>query len=205
MRLFQILNNQVIIVKDEIFYNDTVENYILDEGVVEKNEEKIYVAVYDSQQDYCEVNGMALPYPNDFFENIIDSIDTLLANKEKREYVAPTFDELKVQKLTELKATRDTLETEPIEYNGNLFDFDDKARDRINAAIIALELQGESASIDWTTADNQDVKVTADDLRMVIAAVAVRSNALHTAYRKAKARVEAASTAEEVEDVTFEF
>lgn len=204
MRLFQILNNQVIIVKDEIFYNDTVENYILDEGVVEKNEEKIYVAVYDSQQDYCEVNGMALPYPNDFFENIIDSIDTLLANKEKREYVAPTFDELKVQKLTELKATRDTLETEPIEYNGNLFDFDDKARERINAAIIALDVQGADASIDWTTADNADVKVTANDLRMIIAAVAVRSNALHTAYRKAKARVEAASTAEEVETVTFE-
>ena len=204
MRLFQILNNQVIIVKDEIFYNDTVENYILDEGVVEKNEEKIYVAVYDSQQDYCEVNGMALPYPNDFFENIIDSIDTLLANKEKREYVAPTFDELKVQKLTELKATRDTLETEPIEYNGNLFDFDDKARDRINAAIIALELQGEGASIDWTTADNQDVKVTVYDLRAIVAAVAVRSNALHTAYRAAKEKVLNATTKEEVEAVTFE-
>ena len=204
MRLFQILNNQVIIVKDEIFYNDTVENYILDEGVVEKNEEKIYVAVYDSQQDYCEVNGMALPYPNDFFENIIDSIDTLLANKEKREYVAPTFDELKVQKLTELKATRDTLETEPIEYNGNLFDFDDKARDRINAAIIALEQQGEGASIDWTTADNQDVKVTVYDLRAIVAAVAVRSNALHTAYRAAKEKVEAATTATEVEAVAFE-
>lgn len=204
MRLFQILNNQVIIVKDEIFYNDTVENYILDEGVVEKNEEKIYVAVYDSQQNYCEVNGMALPYPNDFFENIIDSIDTLLANKEKREYVAPTFDELKVQKLTELKATRDTLETEPIEYNGNLFDFDDKARDRINAAIIALEPQGEGASIDWTTADNQDVKVTVYDLRAIVAAVAVRSNALHIAYRKAKEKVEAATTAADVEAVTFE-
>ncbi|MEE0357819.1 MAG: DUF4376 domain-containing protein [Phascolarctobacterium succinatutens] len=203
MRLFQILNNQVIIVKDEIFYNDTVENYILDEGVVEKNEEKIYVAVYDSQQDYCEVNGMALPYPNDFFENIIDSIDTLLANKEKREYVAPTFDELKVQKLTELKATRDTLETEPIEYNGNLFDFDDKARDRINAAIIALSLQGEGATIEWTTADNADTPVTATDLKMIIAAVAVRSKKLHTAYRIAKEKVEEATTVADVEAVIF--
>ena len=203
MRLFQILNNQVIIVKDEIFYNDTVENYILDEGVVEKNEEKIYVAVYDSQQDYCEVNGMALPYPNDFFENIIDSIDTLLANKEKREYVAPTFDELKVQKLTELKATRDTLETEPIEYNGNLFDFDDKARDRINAAIIALEVLGASVTLTWTTADNKDVKVTASDLRGIIAQVALRSDKLHTAYRKAKEKVEAAITKAEVKNIVL--
>ena len=118
--------------------------------------------------------------------------------------ITPNLDELKVQKLTELKVTRDTLETEPIEYNGNLFDFDDKARDRINAAIIALSLQGEGATIDWTTADNADTPVTPTDLRMIIAAVAVRSNKLHTAYRIAKEKVEAATTAADVEAVTFE-
>lgn len=111
---------------------------------------------------------------------------------------------IKQRKITELKYQRDTAEVAPIAYNGHSFDYDDKARERINAAIIALDVQGADASIDWTTADNADVKVTANDLRMIIAAVAVRSNALHTAYRKAKARVEAASTAEEVETVTFE-
>ena len=78
-----------------------------------------------------------------------------------------------------------------------------KARDRINAAIIALELQGEVVSIDWTTADNQDVKVTANDLRMVIAAVAVRSNALHNAYRAAKEKVEAAQSKADIENITM--
>ena len=110
---------------------------------------------------------------------------------------------IKQRKIAELKYQRDIAEVQPIEYNGNLYDYDDKARDRINAAIIALELQGEGATIDWTTADNQDVKVTANDLRMVITAVAVRSNALHTAYRKAREQVEATSTAEEVEAVTM--
>lgn len=111
---------------------------------------------------------------------------------------------LRERKIIELKYLRDTAEVTPIEYNGNNFDYDEKARDRINAAIIALSLQGEGASIDWTTADNQDVKVTANDLRMVIAAVAVRSNALHTAYREAKAQVEAAGTAEEVRAICME-
>lgn len=111
---------------------------------------------------------------------------------------------IKQRKITELKAERDEAEVTPIEYNGNLYDYDEKARDRISAAIIALELQGEGAIIEWTTADNADTPVTANDLKMIIAAVAVRSNVLHTAYRKAKARVEAASTAEEVETVTFE-
>lgn len=114
-----------------------------------------------------------------------------------------TLEVLRQRKIAELKYQRDTAEVQPIEYNGNLYDYDEKARDRINAAIIALELQGEGASIDWTTADNQDVKVTANDLRMVITAVAVRSNALHTAYRKAREQVEATSTAEEVEAVTM--
>lgn len=119
-------------------------------------------------------------------------------------YEEEPLEVIKQRKITELKYQRDKAEVEPIEYNGHSFDYDDKARDRINAAIIALSLQGEGASIDWTTADNQDVKVTANDLRMVIAAVAVRSNALHTAYRAAKEKVEAATTAAEVEAVTME-
>ena len=111
---------------------------------------------------------------------------------------------IKQRKIAELKYQRDEAEVKPIEYNGNLYDYDEKARDRINAAIIALSLQGEGASIDWTTADNADTQVTATDLKMIIAAVAVRSNKLHTAYRIAKEKVEAATTAADVEDVTFE-
>ena len=113
------------------------------------------------------------------------------------------IENIKQRKILMLKRQRDTAEVEPIEYNRHSFDYDDKARDRINAAIIALSLQGDGASIDWTTADNQDVKVTANDLRMVIAAVAVRSNALHTAYRKAKEQVEAAQSKADIEKITM--
>lgn len=110
---------------------------------------------------------------------------------------------IKQRKITELKYQRDKAEVEPIEYNGHSFDYDDKARDRISAAIIALDVQGADASIDWTTADNQDVKVTANDLRMIIAAVAVRSNHLHIAYRTAKTQVEAAGAADAVRAVSL--
>lgn len=113
------------------------------------------------------------------------------------------LENIKQRKILMLKRQRDTAEVEPIEYGGHSFDYDDKARDRINAAIIALSLQGEDASIVWTTADNQDVKVTANDLRMVIAAVAVRSNALHVAYRKAKKQVESAQSKADIEKITM--
>lgn len=118
-------------------------------------------------------------------------------------YEEEPIENVKQRKILELKRQRDVAEVEPIEYGGNSYDYDSKARDRIAAAIIALDVQGEGAKISWTTADNEDAVVTAQDLRMIIAAVAVRSNALHTAYRAAKAKVEAASTAEEVEAVTM--
>lgn len=108
---------------------------------------------------------------------------------------------IKQRKIAELKYQRDKAEVEPIEYNGHSYDFDSKARDRISAAIIALELQGEGAAIEWTTADNADTPVTANDLKMIIAAVAVRSNKLHIAYRAAKETVETATTAADVEAV----
>lgn len=110
---------------------------------------------------------------------------------------------LKERKIETLKMQRDTAEVEPIIYQGYSFDYDDKARDRISAAIIALEVAGASATLTWTTADNRDVKVTASDLRGIIAQVAVRSDKLHKAYRKAKEKVGAASTKAEVENIVL--
>lgn len=111
---------------------------------------------------------------------------------------------VKQRKILMLKRQRDNAEVAPIPYNGNTYDYDSKARERIAAAIVALDVQGEGAKISWTTADNEDAVVTAQDLRMIIASVAARSNKLHTAYRTAKAQVEAAGTAEEVNAVTLE-
>lgn len=113
------------------------------------------------------------------------------------------IENIRARKIFELKRQRDAAEVEPVEYGGHLYDYDSKARDRIAAAIIALDVQGEGAKISWTTADNEDAEVTAQDLRMIIASVAARSNKLHTAYRAAKAQVEAASTAAEVEAVAM--
>ena len=110
---------------------------------------------------------------------------------------------LKERKIETLKMQRDKAEVEPITYQGYSFDYDEKARERINAAIIALEVAGASASLTWTTADNKDVKVTASDLRGIIAQVALRSDKLHSAYRRAKEKVATASTKEEVEAITL--
>ena len=114
------------------------------------------------------------------------------------------IENVKQRKILILKRQRDEAEVTPIEYNGNLYDYDDKARDRINAAIIALDDMGAGSRINWTSYNNYDVLVTAKDLRKIIANVAIRSNKLHTAYRLAKEKIEQATTKEEVDKITLE-
>lgn len=153
---------------------------------------------YDNLYDLAE----ALAHDGTFIPRTISDtgLEQLGVNVAETE---EPIENIRARKIVELKRQRDSKEVEPVEYGGSTYDYDDKARDRINAAIIALDVQGADASIDWTTADNKDVKVAANDLRAIVAAVAVRSNLLHIAYRTAKAQVEAAGTADEVKAVTM--
>ena len=173
------------------------------------------LAVEHSEEQIAELlkRGYVIVNQDDFNKLIGNSDGEYLIADDGVVYPkpAPTDVELlaaaKPAKIAALKAERDAAEVETITYNGNSYDYDEKARERINAAIIALDVQTAqakaTASIDWTTADNADVKVTANDLRMVIASVAQRSNALHVAYRAAKDKVEAATTVAEVDAVTL--
>ena len=154
---------------------------------------KIYKADmsnYTECAKWCNANNATIEDKGDYYEVVTLPL--------------PTLQEIKSAKIAALKAQRDVSEVEPIIYQGYSFDYDEKARERINAAIIALEVAGASATLTWTTADNKDVKVTASDLRGIIAQVALRSDKLHTVYRKAKEKVESATTKEEVESVELE-
>lgn len=111
---------------------------------------------------------------------------------------------IRARKIVELKRQRDSKEVEPIAYDGHLYDYDSQARDRISAAIIWLDAQGDGAKISWTTADNVDSVVTAHDLRMIIAYAAERNNKLHTAYKSAKEQVEAAQSKAEIDTISKE-
>lgn len=154
---------------------------------------------YSSLYELSEVLGKeGIFIPLSIAEDALKDLGVEVTHEEE------SIESIKEHKILTLKIQRDNAEVQPIEYKGNLYDYDEKARDRINAAIIALELQGEGATIEWTTADNADTPVTANDLKMIIAAVAVRSNKLHTAYRVAKEKVEAATTAVEADAVTLE-
>lgn len=190
--------------------NERINQYLILPDNGQRKDTKLAVEYSEEQIAKYVANGYIIVNQADFNKLIGNADGEYLIADDGSVYPkpAPTDAELltaaKPAKIAELKAERDSKEVEPITYNGNSYDYDDKARERINAAIIALDVQGADAAIDWTTADNADTPVTANDLKMIIAAVAVRSNKLHTAYRVAKEKVEAATTKEEVENVVLE-
>lgn len=142
---------------------------------------------YSQAAEWCNSNNAMIEDKGEYYEVV--------------EIPAPTLAEVKAGKLAELKSIRDTQEVADIQVNGRLFDYDDKARERINAAIVALDVMG--GTIMWTLADNTDTEVSANDLRFVIAMVAQRSNILHVKYRELKERVENATTKEQVETISW--
>lgn len=163
----------------------------------------MYAQIIDEKSKLCSVGiGNDVEFYNSIGMKDMDVEQDYDGNWYIKGYAPKKpLEQVKADKINEFKSIRDNGEVKPIKYNGNLFDFDEKAKDRINSAIIALSITGQS--IEWTTADNTNVAVTADDLRNIIANVAVRSNALHVKYRELKEQVLACTTAEEVAEIVW--
>lgn len=168
---------------------------------------KLAVEYDDEAVEAFLKQGYALVSEDDFQKLIGNAGKPYSIRKDGSLYETPPYvpsvEEVQAQKLAEFKVNRDAEEVKPIEYQCNVYDYDEKARDRINAAIIALEAQGEKANIAWTLADNTSVVVTANDLRMVIANVAIRSNQLHVKYRTLKEQVLACKSNAELEKIVW--
>lgn len=91
--------SQVLVQSSGKTYQETKENFLAD------YEEKVnYQTIdYNRTTQSCWLNGEAFQaYPNTVCEDILNSIDTLLENQAKREYIAPNIDELKAIKLLEV-------------------------------------------------------------------------------------------------------
>ena len=141
---------------------------------------------YASTAEWCNSNNATIEDKGEYYEVV--------------EIPPPSLDEVKAQKISELKGIRDTKEVEPVQTDKGLFDYDDKSRDRLAIARQALTDAG-GGEIVWTTADNQRVSIGIADFAAINGAAAVRSNSLHVLYNELKTQVNAAQTVEEVEEI----
>lgn len=110
---------------------------------------------------------------------------------------------LKTAKIAEMKAERDNREVQDIEYNGKMFDYDDKSRERLTLSRQALE-DNKTESILWTCADNTFATLTLEDFKAINTLSATRSTQLHEQYNKLKLLINSLETEEQIKEVTFD-
>lgn len=120
-----------------------------------------------------------------------------------QEVTKPTLEEIKLQKIEALKQERTNRQEAPVEFNGKLWDFDAKSRDRITAAITALEVS-EIGEITWTAYDDTSFIMNINDLKGIIASAAIRGDLLHKQYRILRDTVNAATSQEQVQAIKWE-
>lgn len=117
--------------------------------------------------------------------------------------IKPALEDVKANKKLELKHERDTREVALISYKGKQFDYDAKARERLNIARQALEDNNLPKQM-WTCADNTDIELTVEDFKNINSLAAQRSGQLHDQYRKLCDYIDTLQTAEEVKAVSFD-
>lgn len=117
--------------------------------------------------------------------------------------IEPVLDDVKAQKKFELKYERDKREVAVIAYKGKQFDYDDKARERLNIARQALE-DNNIPSQTWTCADNSITELTVADFKALNTLAAQRSGQLHEQYNRLKVYVDSLKTTKDIEAVTFD-
>lgn len=130
------------------------------------------------------------------------------AHKILKNTPPPTIQEAKMSKKAEINSIRDKEELLPFEYLNKSFDADDKSIKRLSLAAQAAQaalLSGNSELflITWTCADNTTIDLNAVQMVGILEAMLRRGNDLHVKARELKAQIDAATTAEEVEAVSW--
>lgn len=150
-------------------------------------------------------------YDEELYVNCAESCNEtqLTTIEDKGEYYevveisAPSLDELKTAKIAEFKTQRNAEEVMPIEWDGNLYDYDSNSRERMRIKRQDIEDNGGTGKILWILANNEKTEIGLDDFKGINSAAAERSEALHDKYNSLKAQVEVATSNEELENIVW--
>ena len=105
-----------------------------------------------------------------------------------------------------IKTEHDYLEHSGLPYMGKILDCDPVSVQRITVAVQAAQdalAAGREMNILWTCQDNSTVEFTAEQICGIPVALAIHSNQLHQTARQLKGAVDAATTPEELESITW--
>ena len=117
-----------------------------------------------------------------------------------------SLDKLKLEKRAEINAARDAAEQGGFFYMGKTFDSDVVSCIRIQGAAQSMQaaaMAEDVPTITWTCQDNSIIELTAQELLGLSVALAEWSNTCHQKATMLKAQIEAATSKEELENITW--
>ena len=163
-----IQNDNVIVQTSNKVYDDTYSNFILDGGETLPN--KIEKLDYDKGNKSCYINGKFFKNTtNEYAERVLNSIDSLISNKEKREeekrkqeeadrLANMTQEEKEALALEQAKNERaEAVSKIIVTVDGMDFDGDETAQTRMGrtvSAAVALGVDIETYTQTWVLANN---------------------------------------------------
>jgi hypothetical protein len=138
MRVFQILDNDVLIIKDNEQYTDTAEHFKADSGLADLPAK----VIYDDTQKQCLVDDDFKDYPNAEYDGYIDNVTAYIEAKAKRECVPPTLSELKAQALNIQYSKYLAKKEAPVTVDDLQFSTDEKSQREWQIALTLIEDKG---------------------------------------------------------------
>lgn len=222
-------NDEIVIQANGKVYQDTKENFLLDYGkaipqmsvaqIVQDDEgnkvvaelQDITIIDYNRTVQSCWLNGHAFQeYPNKVCEDIMNGIDTLLANRKERKHVEPTLETLKAEKHNAAGAAfaekRDAIRWIELS-NGNEYGFDCANEDITNffASWKAAEKTGQTPYKVWLDENTKGMIIMPlADFDTVFDAVRDSQLEAYAWYNEIAAQIAAATTKEELESIVLE-
>lgn len=177
--------------------------------------DKYYVAFFsDGTVKQCNIAGIHPVILGDAESVTKEDFDKYCTRQYRKnadgqpERIEPveSLDDAKVVQWATIKAERDRLEMSGVAYLGAVFDSDALSVQRIGIAVQAAQAAksaGQPFSVDWTTADNTVVTLTAEEVIGLPLALAAYSNSLHVTARELRDQIEAAATVDEVKAIVW--
>lgn len=138
MRVFQILNDDVLIIKDSEQYTDTAEHFKADSGLASLPAK----VIYDDTQKQCLVDDEYKDYPSTEYDGYIDNVTAYIEAKAKREYIPPTLSELKAQALNVQYSKYLAKKEAPVTVDDLQFSTDEKSQREWQIALTLISDKG---------------------------------------------------------------
>lgn len=117
-----------------------------------------------------------------------------------------TLQDFKDAQWATVRSERDTRETAGFPYLGKTIDSDPRSVQRINTAVQAAQAAAaanQPFTLFWTCQDNTTLELDATGMMEMPVALAVYANSLHETARTLRAQIDAATTPEAVEAITW--